>query len=124
MRPHKYGAIKCEIDGFKFDSKLEAGRYTQLVFRQKMKEISELEVHSPIIECRVNGTIVCKYVPDFTYKENGSEIVEDVKGDWKGGQTNIFSLKKKLVKAIHGIEIQIWPPRLAKARNNKRSRKK
>jgi hypothetical protein len=35
--------------------------------------------------------------------EDGSVIVEDVKG---GASTPVYRLKKKLVKAIYGVEIR------------------
>ena len=56
----------------------------------------------------VNGEKICKYVADFRYnqiEEDGSqkEIVEDA----KGVETADFKLKKKLMKAVHGIEIKL-----------------
>jgi hypothetical protein len=50
----------------------------------------------------VNGVLVCTYVGDFDYWENGEYIVEDV----KGFLTPVFKLKRKLVKALHGITIR------------------
>jgi hypothetical protein len=56
----------------------------------------------------VNGEKICRYIADFRYKEveeDGStkEIVEDA----KGVETADFKLKKKLMKAVHGIEIKL-----------------
>jgi hypothetical protein len=38
MLKHKFGAIRTEIDGIKFDSKKEAKRYQELLFLQKQEK--------------------------------------------------------------------------------------
>lgn len=50
---------------------------------------------------------ICKYIADFAYfdKKAGGWITEDVKGARRGQAYALFSLKRKLVKAIHGVEI-------------------
>lgn len=44
----------------------------------------------------------CHYVADFTYRENGRFIVEDV----KGVRTDVYKIKKKLMLARYGIRIK------------------
>jgi len=98
---NKYGAIKTTVDGITFDSKHEAQRYTELVLLLKEHEITNLCLQ-PIYEIRVNGKHVCNYIADFRYTaRDGKEIVEDA----KGVKTPVYRLKKKLVKAIYGIDI-------------------
>ena len=56
----------------------------------------------------VNDQKICKYVADFRYNkvdEYGS--LEEVVEDAKGVETAEFKLKKKLMKAVHGIEIYL-----------------
>jgi hypothetical protein len=48
---------------------------------------------------------VCKYISDFVYLENGQKIVEDVKSEYTR-KLPVYRLKKKLVKAVHGIDIK------------------
>ena len=100
-RKSKYGNIKTIVDGITFDSKKEAQRYRELCLLQRGRIITDLElqVRFNII---VNGIKVCAYVSDFVYKENGAEVVEDVKGK----RTAMYQLKKKLMLAVHGIEIK------------------
>jgi hypothetical protein len=43
-----------------------------------------------------------KYIADFVYKHRGITVVEDA----KGVKTQGYSIKKKLMLWIHGIEIQ------------------
>ena len=90
----KYNNVKQVVDGFKFDSKKESIRYLEL--REKQK-------HGIIKYLKINGVKVCKYIADFVYYKHGSGIiVEDV----KGVKTAIYRLKKKLMKAVHKIEIK------------------
>lgn len=51
---------------------------------------------------RVNDVLVCRYRPDFVYVEGDRRIVEDVKGIL----TPVYRLKKKLMLAVHGIEVR------------------
>lgn len=98
---HKYNAKKTEIDGFVFDSKKEAARYQELKVLEQAMEIHDLELQ-PEFFCIVNGRKVCKYRADFRYVQDGTTIIEDV----KGMRTDVYKLKKKLVEALYDIEIQ------------------
>jgi hypothetical protein len=103
MRKHKYNAIKTVIDGITFDSKLEAKRYSQLKILERSNEISNLELQIPM-HIVINDVKICKYICDFRYTCNGKVIHEDA----KGMTTPVFNLKKKLVKAVHGVDITIY----------------
>ena len=99
----KYGNNKVEIDGKKFDSKAEGARYVELKRLQEGGVISGLRTQEEFA-LPVNGVLVCKYLADFCYVDSdGNRVVEDVKG---GPVTQVYALKKKLMKAIHGIEIK------------------
>lgn len=100
-RKSKYKAVKTVVDGITFASKKEAKRYSELLILQRAKVISELELQPPF-KVAVNGRHICTYKADFCYREkSGCYVVEDV----KGVKTPVYSLKKKLVEAIYGIEI-------------------
>ena len=99
----KYGNKKVEIDGKKFDSKAEGARYVELNRLQEGGIIFNLKCQESFA-LPVNGFLVCKYVSDFCYVDvDGNRVVEDVKG---GPVTPVYALKKKLMQAIHGIEIK------------------
>jgi len=102
MKRNKYRAIKTVVDGIKFDSKKEAARYGQLKLMVKAGLINQLELQ-PRFDLIVNGKKCGFYKADFQYVEldQGKQIVEDV----KGMKTPVYNLKKKLIKAIYGIEI-------------------
>lgn len=102
----KYGNRKTEVDGILFDSKLEADRYSVLKLMERAGIISDLEAKTPacVFRLEVNGIAVGKYVADFVYMtQEGEQIVEDTKS--KATMTPVYRLKKKLMKAIHNIDI-------------------
>lgn len=99
-RHPKYGNHKTEIDGITFDSKREADRYQDLRLMEKAGEITELD-RQVRFELKVKGYIICSYIADFTYRKGGPLVVEDS----KGVKTREYIIKKKLMKAIHGIEV-------------------
>lgn len=99
----KYGAVKTTVDGFTFDSKAEARRYGELKLLLLSGDIQSL-VLQPKIPLIIHGDKVGTYIADFTYFDMRS--AEHVFEDVKGVRTAIYRLKKKLVKALHGIEIR------------------
>lgn len=106
MRRSKYGNVKVKLDGYTFDSKLEAERYRELKLLHGQGAISFLSVH-PAFELCVNHFPVCRYVADFKYvagrgKPGDPYVIEDC----KGVKTAAYQIKKKLMKAIYGIEVQ------------------
>lgn len=100
-RPHKYGAKSVTIDGVWFASTKEGKRWCELQLMQHGGYISDLkrQVRFPI---DVNGIPICHYVADATYQRNGKLVVEDC----KGVETDIYRLKAKLMKAVHGITVE------------------
>lgn len=103
MRRSKYGAIPTVVDNVRFASKREAAHYESLKVLFHYGKIASLELQ-PRFRLEVNGELICTYVADFRYVDLLSlkTIIEDV----KGMKTPAYRLKKKLMKAIHGIEIR------------------
>ena len=109
----KYNNVKCaDMSGFIHDSKREAHRANELLLMEKAGAISELHQQVPFAlipaQKLSNGKTEreCVYVADFTYWEKGRYIVEDVKGCKKGIAYQLFSIKRKLMKQVHNIEIR------------------
>jgi Protein of unknown function (DUF1064) len=100
----KYRNQPTVIEGQRFASKREASRFLNLKLMLQAGKIRHLQcqVRFNLI---VNNMLICVYVADFTYDEshNGQwrPIVEDV----KGVRTDTYKLKRKLMQAVHGIEI-------------------
>lgn len=96
----KWRNVRTTIDGITFASKREANRYSELKLELLAGEISELELQKPF-SLDVNGVHICDYVADFVYKRNGIQITEDAKGK----ATDLYKIKRALMRAVHGIEI-------------------
>lgn len=109
----KYGNRRTEVDGIRFDSRREAKRWSELKLLEKAGEIRGLkrQVSFELIpEQRAGGKVVeraCKYIADFVYflpiPFGGMEMVVE---DAKGVKTDVYKLKKKLMRYVHGIEIK------------------
>lgn len=101
-----------EIHKERFDSKAEWKRWKELQLLERAGEVRVLrrQVRYPLV---VNGVHLGDYVSDFDYYEPYNKpamlspmwapIVEDS----KGVQTPEFKIKRKLMKACHGIDIRI-----------------
>lgn len=103
---NKYRAKATVVDGIRFHSKRESERYQELKLLERAGKISNLRLqHKFPID--VNAARICTYIADFVYFDevHRLNIVEDV----KGAKTALYSLKKKLVQAIYGIEITEVP---------------
>lgn len=121
----KYYSIKTRAsDGIVFDSKKEAQRWEQLLLLQKAGKIVELrrqvkyelipaqyrieerysktgkrlKDHKRLIERKV------EYIADFVYTDagTGETFVEDT----KGVRTKDYTIKRKLMLLVHGIQIK------------------
>lgn len=101
---NKYRAIKTTLDGITFASKREASRYHYLKMRMLAHEICDLELQ-PTYSIDINGFHVCKVKLDFRYveKATGRTVTEDS----KGMDNPLSRLKRKLVKAVYGVDVQI-----------------
>jgi len=112
----KYGNKITEVDGIKFRSKGEAGRYQELKLLLKVGHISNLQLqvkHTLIVNlCKVGV-----YLSDFEYEEAGIHVIED----FKGARTALFILKWNILRAMHknttGLDFRLT----GKASNRKRA---
>lgn len=104
----KYKAKKITVDGIVFDSQKEASRYRELRLLEQAGAIEDLQMQVAfelIPKQTEKGKCVersCKYIADFVYREKGQMIVEDV----KGFKTPEYTIKRKLMRFIHGIGIR------------------
>ena len=108
--PSKYHNKAVYRHGQSFDSKHEAGRFTELLLLERGGKISDLRCQVPyeLIPAQYDPkTHRCieravKYVADFVYTENGHTVVEDA----KGMKTDVYRIKKKLMLYRYGIRIR------------------
>ncbi len=100
IRPPKYHKTPTEIDGIRFDSKPEAGRYLTL---KALKASGNILWFSRQPSFLLPGGV--RYMPDFLVCDAAGLIwVEDV----KGVETEAFKIKKKLWEdAFPGLELRV-----------------
>jgi hypothetical protein len=104
IRPSKYRNVKTTVDNITFASKAEARRWMELNLLQQANLITGLR-RQVAYRLTVNDHDICKYVVDFQYfdlERDRALVVEDVKGQ----ETETYKLKRKLMKALWGIEIK------------------
>ena len=106
-------------DGITHDSKREANRWLELRLMERAGVITELQrqVKFVLIPAKKETVLIgkktkrlkykvvereCSYRADFTYKENGTLVVEDA----KGVRTKDYAIKKKMMLFFHGIRIK------------------
>lgn len=105
----KFNNEKTVSDDIAFDSKREERRYKTLKQLEKYGHISDLKlqvVFTLVKSVKYSNATRAKppirYVADFVYRKDGKTIVEDAKGHL----TDVYILKKHLMLANLGIEIQ------------------
>ena len=101
---NKYRNKKTLVDGHAFDSKAEASYYVALKHRAKAGEVEAVEMQRPYA-LTINGMLICTYKADFVFWDVALKRWRVV--DVKGVITDVFRIKQKLMKACHGIEVEI-----------------
>ena len=120
VKRSKYGSRKTVVDGVTFDSAGEAARWSQLVLLQRAGTIRGLGEPHPSFPIVINGTKVCRVEMDFAYSENGQSVVED----FKGTDTTVSRLKRRLLAAAYPhLTIKVTGPAALKPRKARASRK-
>lgn len=112
-KPSKYRNCPVVVDGMRFASSAEAGRYRILKMLQQAGEISDLQCQVPFALAPAvhlfgakRKTPALRYLADFTYRNKiGQQVIEDVKG---GPLTQAYRIKRHLLalKGIHITEIR------------------
>ena len=94
-----------------YASKLEARRAGELSLLQRSGQISELKeqvafVLAPSVRLldKKRARPAMRLIVDFTYKENGSLVLEDA----KGFETPMSLAKRHLLKHVHGLDVRIY----------------
>lgn len=103
----KYHAKKTTVDGITFDSKREADRYLVLKSMEEDGAIEDLRRQVryelvPAFDVDSRHYRPVYYVADFVYREDGREVVEDV----KGMRTDTYKLKAKIFARRYGKVIR------------------
>lgn len=113
---NKFHARATWVNGRRFASAKEAGRYRELLLLERAGAISDLEIQPKFpLTCGGEPVLLksrrcpngrkATYYADFRYFDVAQQrhIVEDV----KGMDTPVSKLKRAMVAAEHGVEIVI-----------------
>ncbi|MEN6581670.1 MAG: DUF1064 domain-containing protein [Armatimonadota bacterium] len=117
-RGNKYHATVTVRHGITFRSKGEADRYDELRVRELAGEITDLEYEPESYPLVVNGVKITSYRTDFRYRENGVLVIEDFKSS-ATARARDWPIRKKLMKALYGIDVREWPPKKTRRRKSK-----
>lgn len=99
----KYHNKKIEFNGEIFDSIKERDRWVELKILEATGDIKDLQRQVGfLLISSFPGQRSVTYKADFTYYEGDKLIVEDC----KGFKTQVYLLKKKLMRAVHNIVIR------------------
>ena len=101
----KYGNRKVMIDGILFDSKREAAYYSELKIREKAGEVTGVEMQRPFALLGANGTLMATFRADFCFWDNAAGRFRCI--DVKGFDTPVGKLKRKMMKGLLGIDVEI-----------------
>jgi len=97
----KYHNKLTELDGMIFASKKEATRYQELKILERIGKIRELKLQVAY-DLNVNDMHICKYVADFTYRDDHDRLVVE---DSKGFKNPLYKLKARLMLACLNIRV-------------------
>jgi len=102
------GETNCDY----FDSWAEFLRWRQLQLLERGGHITDLQLHPrfpiTVLDVCGNPKVGTTYVGDFSYKDNDTPVIEDVKPSLRENSwSEIFILKKHLMKIAYNIDILI-----------------
>lgn len=104
----KYHNVPAHNEHGTFASQAEMRYYDALLLRARAGEIADIrrQVRYPLV---VRGTHIATYIADYVYRDLATrqELIIDV----KGVETDLFKLKRKLLRALYGLEITVVPAR-------------
>lgn len=107
---NKYGARRVEVAGITFASMKEGRRFQELRLLERAGEIADLQVQpefelAPPVVLNGRKKPSLRYRGDFSYRDRGELIVEDVKSPATACNA-AFRLKKHLMMSVFGIEVR------------------
>lgn len=101
----KFKNIRVEIDGIRFASKKEGEYYANLKNREKAGEVSGVALQRRFELFGPDGALICVYVADFCFWDHIADRFRCI--DVKGVETDVFKLKRKLMKSCLSIDVEV-----------------
>jgi len=103
-KPSKYKNVRTSVDGWVFDSKLEANRYKDL---KLLRQGGQIEYFLRQVPFHLPGGVIFRV--DFMIKWRTTLLVEDriTFEDAHGPDTDAKTNKIKQVKELYGVEVTL-----------------
>lgn len=104
-RANKYHAKRITVDGRTYDSQAEARYGEQLLLLERARKVGGVERQRPFHVLGPKGELVCTYNADFCFWDHEQDRFRVI--DVKGVETPVFRLKRKLLRAFLGIDVEL-----------------
>ncbi len=105
QKPSKYRNKRVTVDGIKFASKAEAKYYGDLKQRERAGEVHGVEMQRRFALLGADGTLMATYVADFCFWDSIEDRFRCI--DVKGFETKEFKIKRKMMKGLLGINVEV-----------------
>lgn len=101
----KYGNKPIVVDGRRYASKREAKYCENLIQLEKAGKIGGLELQRRFQILGPKGELICVYVADAAFWDHEQDRFRVI--DIKGIETDVFKIKRKLMRAFNGIDVEV-----------------
>ena len=101
----KYRNEPIVVDGRRYDSKREAAVCENLIRLERTGKIGGLEFQKRFPLLGPKGELICTYVADACYWDHEADRFRVI--DVKGVETKEFRLKKRLMRILKGIDVEV-----------------
>jgi hypothetical protein len=104
-KPSKYRNTPITVDGRRYASKREAAYCENLILLEKAGKIGGLELQRRFQILGPKGELICVYVADAAFWDHEQDRFRVI--DVKGVETDVFKIKRNLMRALNGIEVEV-----------------
>ncbi|MBP8235326.1 MAG: DUF1064 domain-containing protein [Rhizorhabdus sp.] len=104
-KPRKFRNEPIVVDGRRYASKREAAYCEELIQLEKAGRIGGLELQKRFELLGPTGEVICVYVADAAFWDHERDRFRVI--DVKGVETEAFQLKRKMMRALKGIDVEV-----------------
>lgn len=104
-KPSKYKNKRVVVNGRRYASIKEAEHCEKLIQLEKAGKIGGLELQRRFQILGPKGELICVYVADAAFWDHEQDRFRVI--DVKGVETDVFKIKRNLMRAINGIDVEV-----------------
>ena len=101
----KYRNKAVTVQGRRYASKREAKYCENLIQLEKAGKIGGLELQRRFQILGPKGELICVYVADAAFWDHEQDRFRVI--DVKGVETDVFKIKRKLMRVFNGIDVEV-----------------